>query len=197
MNPRSEKQLRKARPILRLAFKAGLLALVIVSALAAWVTWGTWPNPTPRPLSWPPDAVVVLGGGDKERSRQAAKLAKDDPLVPLIVTGDGGTLYNALLAEGVDASRITHETLATSTLENARFTGEWLNQLGARRVALVTNGFHAPRAHAIFSREYPELEFEVVFAPRPTGQSNWYEYCERRERLAALHNLVFHGVWSF
>ncbi|MDF1713724.1 MAG: YdcF family protein [Akkermansiaceae bacterium] len=170
---------------------------MVVFTLAAWVMWGNWPNPTPRPLSWPPDAVVVLGGGDKERSRQAAKLAGDYPHVPLIVSGDGGTLYRALLEEGVDSSRITHETLATSTLENARFTGEWLNQVEARRIALVTNGFHAPRAHAIFSREYPQLEFEVVFEPRPTGQSNWYEYCERRERLAALHNLVFHGVWSF
>lgn len=197
MSPRSEKQLRKARPILRLAVKAGLLALVIVFALAAWVMWGTWPNPSPRPLPWRPDAVVVLGGGDKERSRQAAKLAEVYPLVPLIVSGDGGTLYRALLEAGVDSSRITHETLATSTLENARFTGEWLHRHGARRVALVTNGFHAPRAHAIFSREYPGLEFEVVFESRPTGRSNWYEYCERRERLAALHNLFFHGVWSF
>ena len=197
MNTRSKKQPRKFRPILRLAFKSGLLALVMVFALAAWVMWGNWPNPTPRPLSWPPDAIVVLGGGDKERSEQAAKLAKNYPLVPLIVTGDGGTLYRGLLEKGVDSSRITHETLATSTLENARFTGEWLNRHGARRVALVTNGFHAPRAHAIFSREYPQLEFEVVFEPRPTGRSNWYEYCERRERLAALHNLVFHGVWSF
>jgi uncharacterized SAM-binding protein YcdF (DUF218 family) len=159
--------------------------------------WGTWPDPSPKPLPWKPDAIVVLGGGDLSRGKQALTLAKQYPDVPLIVTGDGGVLYQQLIDGGVEKSRLTHETAATSTLENARFTRDWLARLKARRVALVTDGFHAPRALAIFSGESPDREFQAVFTGRPTEPNNWYTYCERRERLAVLHNLFFHGIWIF
>jgi uncharacterized SAM-binding protein YcdF (DUF218 family) len=95
------------------------------------------------------------------------------------------------------SSRLSHEQNATSTIENARLTGKWLSWKDVNNVALVTDGFHAPRAKAIFSREYPKKEFWVVFQPRPQEPSNWYEYCERRERVAVLHNLFLHGIWPF
>lgn len=121
--------LRKPRKLSRLVRLTGalvLLVLVLFALVGSWVRWGSWPDPEPEPLPWAPDAVVVLGGGNKGRSRQAARLARQFPEVPLMVTGDGGLLYRALLEEEIDPARITHETQASSTLENARFTRSWL-----------------------------------------------------------------------
>lgn len=182
---------------LRWVGRCSLLFLALGLLLGSWVMWGSWPNPSPEPLPWQPDVVVVLGGGDKERGHQAIQLARHYPKVPIIVTGDGGVLYRQMVEAGVADSRITHESMATSTLENARFTAESLTDMKAEQVALVTDGFHAPRALAIFSREHPDLEFRAVFAPRSPNPGDWYTYSERRERLAALHNLFFHGIWSF
>lgn len=183
--------------IFRWVRRGALLLFVVGLLLGSWIMWGTWPDPLPEPLSWKPDAIVVLGGGDLARGKQAITLAKQYPDVPLVVTGDGGVLYQQLIDGGVKESRLTHETEATSTVENARFTRDWLARLKARRVALVTDGFHAPRALAIFSDESPDREFQAVFDGRPAEPSNWYTYCERRERLAVLHNLFVHGIWIF
>ena len=72
-----------------------------------------------------------------------------------------------------------------------------IRKQGARKVVLVTNWFHAPRALTIFRREMPDLDFAVSFSPRAAIPQPWDRYAERRERLAALHNLLVYGVWSF
>lgn len=64
-------------------------------------------------------------------------------------------------------------------------------------MVLVTNWFHAPRALRIFRREVPDLDFAVSFSPRAAVPQPWDRYAERRERLAALHNLIVHGVRSW
>jgi uncharacterized SAM-binding protein YcdF (DUF218 family) len=82
-------------------------------------------------------------------------------------------------------------------VENAKFTAPMLDKIGAKRVILVTNWFHAPRALAIFLKYQPGREFVVSFSPKPEPLSKWDRETLRRERLAVLHNLLVHGVWSF
>ena len=62
---------------------------------------------------------------------------------------------------------------------------------------LVTNWFHTPRSLAIFRKYQPGREFTVSFSPKPEPMSQWDREAQRRERLAALHNLVVHGVWTW
>ena len=174
-----------------------ILTLVPAGALIAWVMFGTWPDPAPMRLFHDADAIVILGGGDAARWRQGLVLAAAYPEAPLIVTGDQGVILAELLAHGIPAQRIRHETAATSTVENARLTRPVLDQLGARRVILVTNWFHAPRSLSLFRKYQPDREFVVSFEAKPASLSPWEKAWLRHERLAAIHHLLVHGVWCF
>ena len=166
-------------------------------ALLWWVGWGSWPAPTPSPLPWKPDAILVLGGGNEERPREALRLHQLYPDVPLVVTGDGGVIHEDLVELGVDPADIQHETSATSTIENAQFSDKILGQLDARRVVLVTNWFHVPRSMAVFESYQPNREFAASFEPKPDKMDNWHRYASRRERIAALLYVVRYQIWSF
>ena len=173
------------------------VACILVAGFAWWVGWGSWPNPEPEPLPWRPDVIMVLGGGNEERPREALRLTREYPNVPIVVTGDNGIMLAPLLKAGIEKSNIHHEQAATSTVENAKFTDPILDELGVKRVVLVTNWFHVPRSLAVFQRYQPEREFAAAFEPKPEKMSNWHRYASRRERLAALVYLVRDRIWSF
>ena len=183
----------RRKVIIRLAAISCLLGF----CLLCWIGWGSWPNPKPEPLPWRPDVIILLGGGNEERPREALRLIKKYPEVSIVVTGDSGIMLAPLVKAGISKSKIHHEQEATSTVENATFTDAILTELGAKKVVLVTNWFHAPRALAVFRRHQPQREFAVAFEPKPDKMSNWHRYASRRERLAALVYLVRDRIWSF
>lgn len=182
----------------RIARRFAILCLIAALALGGWVQWGEWPSATSAgEPEWQPDAILVLGGGDIDRPHEALRLAEKFPHIPVLVTGDGGMIYDKLLHNGLPEARLIHETEATSTLENARFTRSTLDQIHAQHVLLVTDWFHVPRSLAIFEREQPNRQFFPSFREKPEHLNAWHAYCARRERLAAIHNLVRYGIWSF
>ncbi len=170
---------------------------LILSPILIWVFCGGWPDPQPEPLPWPPDAIIVLGGGDNARTRQAQALAEQFPQAPLVITGDGGSIVQALRRSGIPESRIFHETKATSTIENARFTREILSKLKVTHGVIVTNWFHVPRSLAVFRTIQPERKWAASFEARPKKLDRWNRACQIRERLATLHHLVFYRIWPF
>ncbi|MDA7877731.1 YdcF family protein [Akkermansiaceae bacterium] len=185
----------KRKWLLRLL--GGLVFSII--ALGSWVQWGGWPDQSqlPLPVFAKPDVILVLGGGDRGRSREALRLAADHPEIPLLVTGDGGAIVKDLLKAGLSKERIIHEKAATSTVENAKFSAPLLEEIGAEKLILVTNWYHVPRAQKIFLKFQPDREFCVSFEPRSDPPTAWDYIAERRERMAAVHNLFLHGVWSW
>ena len=183
----------RRKAVVRLAVVSSLLG----SCLLWWIGWGSWPNPELQKLPWKPDVILVLGGGNDERPREALRLVKKYPEVSIVVTGDSGIMLAPLLKAGISKSKIHHEQEATSTVENATFTDPILTKLGAEKVVLVTNWFHAPRSLAVFRRHQPGREFAAAFEPKPDKMSNWHRYASRRERLAALVYLVRDRIWSF
>ena len=185
----------KRKWILRLL---GGLVLAIM-ALVSWIQWGGWPNQSqlPMPVFAKPDVILVLGGGDRARSREALRLAANHPKVPLLVTGDGGSIVGDLLKAGLSKARIIHEKAATSTVENAKLSDPRLEAIGAEKVILVTNWYHVPRAQQVFLKFQPDREFCVSFEPRSDPRMSWDPIAARRERMAAIHNLFVHGVWSW
>ena len=175
------------------------LALVATLGVAGFLwLWHVDPHPEPSPpVESPPDAIVVLGGGDRSRAEQALGLGRRFTGTPVIVTGDGGTIVRELAEAGFPGERVMHEPRATSTFENARFTRPILQRLEVRRVVLVTNWFHARRALAVFAREMPGCTFTAVYAPPPDPLSPWDVQSARRERLALVAYMVRYGVWGF
>ena len=140
---------------------------------------------------------MVLGGGNEERPREALRLIKKYPEMSIVVTGDSGIMLAPLVKAGIAQLKIHHEQAATSTIENAQFTDPILDELGAKRVVIITNWFHAPRSLAVFRRYQPEREFVAAFEPKPEKMSSWHRYASRRERLAALVYLVRDRIWAF
>ena len=184
-------------PIRRFVLVILWASFVLIASLASWLQWSHWPDPTPSPVFSDADALVILGGGDSNRWQRGFDLAKASPTLPLIVTGDEDHIVGYLTGRGIPRERILHEEAATSTVENAKFTKPMLDKLGAKRVILVTNWFHAPRALAIFRKYQPGREFTVSFSPKPKPLTKWDQDTQRRERLAVLHNLIMHGVCSW
>ena len=181
----------------KVVVRLAVISCLLMACLLWWVGWGNWPNPEPKPLPWQPDVIMVLGGGNEERSREALRLARIYPDVPLVVTGDNGFMLAPLLKGGICKSKIHHEQAATSTIENAEFTDPILTQLGAKKVVLVTNWFHVPRSLAVFRRYQPQREFAAAFERKPEKMQNWHRYSSRRERLAALFYVVRYQIWAF
>jgi uncharacterized SAM-binding protein YcdF (DUF218 family) len=165
--------------------------------LLVWVLLSDWPNPTPDVLPAKVDVIIVLGGGAKERPRQAWKLFQEGHADRVIVTGDGHIITSDLLNRGLPQSALIHETAAVSTLDNAKKTLPILNELHVKTAILVTTWNHAPRALAIFKRACPNIQFYSSFEPEPESMTNYEIKCKRKERVAALYCLFFKGIWCF
>lgn len=120
-------------------------------------------------------AIVVLGGGTYygapeyggdtvgyatlERLRYGARLARESRL-PLLVTGGapfGGRPEAELMRDtlehdfGVKVRWV--ETASRDTAENASLSAPLLKAAGVARIALVSHGWHLPRAIPLFVRQ--------------------------------------------
>jgi len=173
------------------------LLVVLLIPPAFWIFLAPWPEPVADPITGIPDAIIVLGGADLGRIREAARLAYLYPTTPLIISGDEGYLADGILASGVPPGRILLEPNATSTWENADRIADTLDRHQAKRIVLVTNWFHVPRARAVFRARFPEREVFASFEPPAHPQPPWDRAGTRRERIVALYYLLRHGVWSF
>jgi uncharacterized SAM-binding protein YcdF (DUF218 family) len=126
------------------------------------------------------DAIVVLGcrvseGGRPSpalarRAHHAASLFHEGRAPRVVLTGGVGdhapsearVAAGVLLERGVPESALVLEERSTSTRENARFARALATE--ARRVLLVTDGFHALRATRVFLRHFEEVEVSPVTA---------------------------------
>lgn len=120
------------------------------------------------------DAVVLLGGAVSAHGSLPASPAWNDNVErllevrQLLITGkakvailSGGKLGGGLRTEaeylaaelvllGVPKEQLVVEPRANNTRENATLSKALLEELGARRVLLVTSAFHVPRAVGCF-----------------------------------------------
>jgi uncharacterized SAM-binding protein YcdF (DUF218 family) len=128
-------------------------------------------------------AIVILGGGSYsgaaeyggdtvgpatlERLRYGARLARASRL-PLLVTAGapfGGRAEGVLMSEvlesefGVKVRWV--EAVSRNTAENASLSAPVLKAAGVSRIALLSHGWHLPRAIPLFENQ----GFEVIPAP--------------------------------
>lgn len=131
--------------------------------------------------------IVALGGGvtvsgeplpaTAARARRAAGLLRRGQARRVIMSGGYGmydppperaeatAMARIAVAAGVPAGVITEETRSRDTIGNIWFTKPLLRELRARRVIVVTSGWHAPRvrylAEAIWGPGY-DVAIEAV-----------------------------------
>jgi len=130
-------------------------------------------------------AIVILGGDDYpqapeygsdtvgrgtlERLRYGAVLQRRSGL-PILVTGGapygatpGAETMKAVIEEDFKGSVKWVEGASKDTAENAVYSSRMLSAAGITRIALVSHGWHLPRAVALFGRQGLEV------LPAPTG----------------------------
>ena len=97
----------------------------------------------------PPQLVLVLGG-DVDRERVGARLARQLDL-PLLVSGGSNPEYARWLMkeERLEPSRATLDYRARDTLGNFTSIVDELQSSGVRHVLLVTSEDHLPRSMAV------------------------------------------------
>ncbi|MFP8781083.1 YdcF family protein [Hydrogenophaga sp. RWCD_12] len=154
-----------------------LFAMPIPHGLAAAV-----PTDTPR-------AVIVLGAGSARcepspvlqgRLDTAAEAARRWPSALIVLSGGRNHFHNvacteaqvmqqALVAQGVDASRLVQEDRSANTTENLAYSARLLGERGItpdQPLAVVTSEFHGARALRLAEHQgFTHLAF--VAAPTP------------------------------
>jgi uncharacterized SAM-binding protein YcdF (DUF218 family) len=154
------------------------------------------------------EAIVILGGGligaaeydggetlhprSLVRARYGAVLARRYDL-PVLVSG--GLPVNARRSEAEVIGEALEnefgitvrwrETRSLDTADNAALSAELLRAAGIRRIILITQAFHMPRARRLFTA----AGLEVVPAPTELGQRRiWPEHAlEWLPQISALH----------
>ncbi len=156
----------------------------------SWLATGSlewWYTDQPQPQG-EADAIVILSGAAEppgpyrpvahlsrdsySRCRHGAWLYKNWKAVPVMVCGGlpsaaagaetvAAYMKDFLEAEGVPSGDIIEEGRSATTYENALFAAELLGQRQLGKIALVTDGWHMPRAAACFRAR----GLEVLAAP--------------------------------
>lgn len=149
------------------------------------------------------DVIIVLGSGLRRdgspgdalsrRSRWAAEVWQSGYAPTIICTGgisqgqwrsEASACKEILMAYGVSENAIVLEEKSRSTEENAIYAGDIMENNGWREAVIVTDGFHAFRAHWIFNDQnitnYPSP------VPSDWVRRSWYVRSITREILA-LH----------
>jgi len=130
------------------------------------------------------DAIVALGAAFRRDGQASPALVRrarhaialyEAGAAPLILftggpCGGGGRSEAEAMAaiasdSGVPEAAILLEAQARNTRENAVFSAEMLRRRGRRRVLLVTDAFHMPRARLVFRAQ----GLWVLPAPVPEG----------------------------
>ena len=74
------------------------------------------------------------------------------------------------LADGVDPDRVHVEDRARNTIENALFSAPLVRAQGWRRLVVVTDAFHVPRARYVFRRLGLPADWASVRPARPSAR---------------------------
>jgi len=116
------------------------------------------------------DAAIVLGSpplpdgtpsaAQRRRVHTAVALARGGRVGYLLMTGgpvahpipEAVTMAALAIKSGLAADRVVIEDRATNTIDNARLSAQIVAARGWRRLALVTDAYHLPRALYVFRR---------------------------------------------
>jgi uncharacterized SAM-binding protein YcdF (DUF218 family) len=142
------------------------------------------------------DAAIVLGAALRpdgtpspaldRRVRHAVALAAAGRVGHLLMSGgpvahsrpEAAAMRDLALVLGVDAARLAVEERSRNTIENAVYALAVARDRGWRRLAVVTDLYHLPRALYVFRRLRAHPAGWAVPPPTPPGR-DWWLACLR------------------
>ena len=141
------------------------------------------------------DALIVLGGGPKERPQRAVGLylSGSAPRIILSGAGDCTNYLGVLLALGVPASAVQLEWESKSTSENAQFCTPLLRASGVKRAIIVTSWYHSRRALSCFQHYGPGIQF--YSRPSHYGYAKTEWSCTGMWRFICAEYVKIPGYW--
>lgn len=111
-----------------------------------------------------PEQVEALHVTSFRRAVAAARLAKKSPETLLVVAGGSGgaakeadLMSSLIIRFGVNPNRIIKESTSRNTYESAVRTRWIIENLGIKKIMLVTSAIHIPRAAATFRKQNIEV----------------------------------------
>jgi uncharacterized SAM-binding protein YcdF (DUF218 family) len=124
--------------------------------------------------------IIVLTGGD-ERLAEAGRLARENPKLPIVISGAKGMSDGvAELGGGIDISRVLLETRSGNTYENALYSAEMIKPKQSERWLLVTGASHMPRAIGSFRKAgflvEPWPVYDLTVSGPPTMDAARHEW---------------------
>lgn len=168
-----------------------LMLLAVAVAVIAFI-WGFWHFATAvrQPAQDPPraDAIVALTGGSMERLSTGVRLLKEHKADRLFISGVNRLVTDDELFHALNIDHATARCCvdlgrsAEDTLGNASETSAWARERHYRRLILVTDDYHMPRADAELQLAMPEAQiYRYPVRTRWTDPHVW-----RSDVLAAL-----------
>lgn len=160
-----------------------LLVVLVLIILVLMLGRETWLVALGRFLVYresphPADAILVLGGGEGERCARAAALYHAD-YAPLVVASHqeendacpGTAPDERLESAGVPREAIRRLDNPRTTYEEAVQALALFQELGVRRVLLVTDNYHSRRARTIFRDVFAGTGIAVTSVP---SEPDWF-----------------------
>lgn len=107
------------------------------------------------------DAIIVLTGGSG-RVEEGLRLYQEGLSDRLLVSGvhkdvRASELLQLWKGPAIDIAGLALDPRATTTLENAVYSQEWIEENGIGSIRLITAYYHMPRAYWEFKRHMPGL----------------------------------------
>ncbi len=140
--------------------------------------------PTPRA-----DVIVVLSGSTGDRVREAVRLYHEGVAPKLLMTG--GPFFDTSMADimakyavslGVPSENILIEEEALSTYTNATGSLPMLQDMGAKRILLVTSRFHTARSYDTFREVLPpDMTLFIRGSEDGVEPETWWKHGEMAE----------------
>ncbi|MBS0386248.1 MAG: YdcF family protein [Proteobacteria bacterium] len=184
----------------------GRLVLLAAAIGVIAFIWGFWNFATTvrQPAEDPPraDAIVALTGGSMERLSTGVRLLKLRKGERLFISGVNRLVTDDELFRALNVDRPTAQCCvdlgrsAEDTLGNASETAAWAREHHYRRLILVTDDYHMPRADAELSLAMPEAQiYRYPVRTRWTDPRLWRSDIMAASRIGAeyMKFLVIRG----
>jgi uncharacterized SAM-binding protein YcdF (DUF218 family) len=142
----------------------------------------------------PPEPAFALSFDTEVRCRHAAWLYRNGWQVPVLVSGVGEAplMRESLIGKGIPAQEVGTEAAATSTYDSAQLAARILQPRGIRKILLVTEAYHMPRALRLFRH----AGFDVVASPcvyrTQDFRGGWEDWLLLKAKAIEMFELALH-----